>query len=68
MISYSTTSTANAGSIPVRFSAPLSNIFTSTATAANGSISGNLITQTISYLYQSTDSSFAFSNISIFNN
>ena len=68
IISYSTTTTPNAGSIPVRFSAPLSNIFTSSATAVGGSITGNLVTQTISYLYQAADSSFAFSNISIFNN
>jgi hypothetical protein len=69
LISYSTTSTPNAGFIPVRFSAPLTNIFTSSASAATtGTIRGNLITQTISYLYQAADSSFAFSNISIFNN
>jgi len=47
----------------------LSNTFTSTASAATtGTIRGNLITQTISYLYQATDSSFAFSNIAVFNN
>ena len=69
LISYSTTATPNTGVIPIRFSAPLTNVFTSSASAATtGTIAGNLITQTISYLYQAADSSFAFSNISVFNN
>jgi hypothetical protein len=66
-ISYSNTNIPSTKLIPIRFSTPLTNVFNTNASQIGGSISGNLVSQTIAYICQ-TDASFVFSNLSIFNN